>query len=237
MSKVQDPVFRSSPEFNPLIQPSESAGFGLPVVSGDELPELIQRAFAPEYVWQEDQLVKQWNSEKAIIKSSFIEAGVLIPIVERDNQQQVVLTKRSSKLRSHRGQVSFPGGRFEKSDKDLQDAALRETEEEIGVERSKIAVFGEMPVFHTGTGFAMSSYLGLLSEVSDFMIDSREVEEVFLVPLSYLTDPNNYRLYTAVAANAALPFNYYGITWANHFIWGATASILRNLYQRIQQAR
>ena len=81
----------------------------------------------------------------------------------------------------------------------------------------------------------MSSYLGRMSEVSNFMIDTREVEEVFLVPLSYLTDPNNYRLYTA--PNSILPFSYYGITWANHFIWGATASILRNLYQRIQQAR
>ncbi|NLA50957.1 MAG: CoA pyrophosphatase [Alcaligenaceae bacterium] len=235
MSKAQDLISRSSPDFNPLIQPSESAGFGLPVIGGDELPELIQRAFAPEYIWQEDQLVKQWNSQKDVIKSSFIEAGVLIPLVLKDNQQQVVLTKRSSKLRNHRGQISFPGGRFDERDKDLEDAALRETEEEIGVERSKIAVFGEMPIFYTGTGFAMSSYLGWLSEVSDFMIDSREVEEVFLVPLSYLTDPNNYRLYTA--PNTALPFSYYGVTWANHFIWGATASILRNLYQRIQQAR
>lgn len=235
MNKTQDLFSRSSPDFNPLTQPSESAGLGLPVIASEELPELIQRAFSPEYIWQEDQLVKHWNSQKAVIKSSFIEAGVLIPIVVKDNQEQVVLTKRSSKLRSHRGQISFPGGRFDASDKDLEDAALRETEEEIGVERSKIAVFGEMPVFYTGTGFAMSSYLGRMSEVSGFMIDSREVEEVFLVPLSYLTDPNNYRLYTA--PNSVLPFSYYGITWANHFIWGATASILRNLYQRIQQAR
>ncbi|CAM5191640.1 CoA pyrophosphatase [Oligella ureolytica] len=235
MSKTQGLLSRSSPDFNPLIQPSESAGFGLPIIGGEELPELIQRAFSPEYVWQEDQLVKQWNSQKAVIKSSFIEAGVLIPIVVKDNQEQVVLTKRSSKLRNHRGQISFPGGRFEENDKDLEDAALRETEEEIGVERSKIDVFGEMPIFYTGTGYAMSSYLGRMSEVSNFMIDVREVEEVFLVPLSYLTDPNNYRLYTA--PNSILPFSYYGITWANHFIWGATASILRNLYQRIQQAR
>ena len=235
MSKTQGLLSRSSPDFNPLIQPSESAGFGLPVIGGEELPELIQRAFSPEYVWQEDRLVKQWNSQKAVIKSSFIEAGVLIPIVVKDNQEQVVLTKRSSKLRNHRGQISFPGGRFEENDKDLEDAALRETEEEIGVERSKIDVFGEMPIFYTGTGYAMSSYLGRMSEVSNFMIDVREVEEVFLVPLSYLTDPNNYRLYTA--PNSILPFSYYGITWANHFIWGATASILRNLYQRIQQAR
>lgn len=235
MSKTQGLLSRSSPDFNPLIQPSESAGFGLPIIGGEELPELIQRAFSPEYVWQEDRLVKQWNSQKAVIKSSFIEAGVLIPIVVKDNQEQVVLTKRSSKLRNHRGQISFPGGRFEENDKDLEDAALRETEEEIGVERSKIDVFGEMPIFYTGTGYAMSSYLGRMSEVSNFMIDVREVEEVFLVPLSYLTDPNNYRLYTA--PNSILPFSYYGITWANHFIWGATASILRNLYQRIQQAR
>ena len=234
MSKAQD-LSRSSPDFNPLTQPSESAGFGLPVIGNDELPELIQRAFSPEYHWQEDHFVAQWNAQKEIIKSSFIEAGVLIPIVVKDNQEQIVLTKRSSKLRSHRGQISFPGGRFDKNDKDLEDAALRETEEEIGVERSKISIFGEMPIFYTGTGFAMSSYLGRMSEVSNFMIDTREVEEVFLVPLSYLTNPNNYRLYKA--PNAILPFSYYGITWANHFIWGATASILRNLYQRIQQAR
>ena len=236
MNKIQRIPHNSSPDFDPLAQPSESAGFGLPIIGSEELPGLIQRAFSPEYAWQEDQLVKYWNSQKEVIKNSFIEAGVLIPIVQKDNQDQVVLTKRSSKLRSHRGQVSFPGGRFEVSDKNLEDAALRETEEEIGIERSKLSVFGEMPIFYTGTGFAMSSYLAWMSEVSRFMIDAREVEEVFLVPLSYLTDPNNYRLYTVVDGTSS-SFSYYGITWSNHFIWGATASILRNLYQRIQQAR
>lgn len=235
MNKSHNPPHRSVPYFNPLTQPSESAGFGLPVIRDEELSELLERAFLPEHAWRQDQLVEHWNSQKEVVKSSFIEAGVLIPIVNKDNQAQIVLTKRSSKLRSHRGQVSFPGGRFEESDKDLEDAALRETEEEIGVERSKISVFGEMPVFYTGTGFAMSSYLGWMTEASRFMIDTREVEEVFLVPLSFLTDPNNYRLYTA--DRGELPFSYYGITWANHFIWGATASILRNLYQRLQQAR
>lgn len=235
MSKDIIRPYRSIPEFNPFAQPSESAGFGLPVIGDDELPELLERAFLPEYTWSQDQLVQEWNSQKAVIKSSFIEAGVLIPIINKDNQAQIVLTKRSSRLRSHRGQISFPGGRFEESDKNLKDAALRETEEEIGVERSKVSVFGEMPIFYTGTGFAMSSYLGWLAEVSGFVIDTREVEEVFLVPLSYLTNPNNYRLYTVSRDDT--PFSYYGINWAHHFIWGATASILRNLYQRIQQAR
>lgn len=235
MSNIQTPSHRLPTEFNPLIQPSESAGFDLPIIGRDELPELIQRAFSPDYVWHQDQLVEYWNSQKDVIQSSFIEAGVLIPFVKRDNQEMIVLTKRSSKLRSHRGQISFPGGRFEQSDKDLEDAALRETEEEIGVDRSKISVFGEMPVFYTGTGFAMSSYLGWMTQASQFMIDTREVEEVFLVPLSFLTNPNNYRLYTVTHGSTS--FNYYGLTWANHFIWGATASILRNLYQRLQQAR
>lgn len=235
MSKDPNRPYRSVPDFNPFTQPSESAGFGLPVIGEDELPTLLERAFLPEHVWSQDKLVEDWNSQKAVIKSSFVEAGVLIPIVHKDQQTQIVLTKRSSKLRSHRGQVSFPGGRFEETDKNLVDAALRETEEEIGIERSKISVFGQMPIFYTGTGFAMSSYLGWMAEASRFVIDTREVEEVFLVPLSYLTDPNNYRLYTAT--RDGVPFNYYGINWAHHFIWGATASILRNLYQRIQQAR
>lgn len=225
----------SVPDFNPLTQPSVSAGFGLPVIAEDELPQLMQRAFSPDYVWQQDELVARWNSQKSVIKSSFIEAGVLIPMISKDDETQIVLTKRSSKLRNHRGQICFPGGRFDASDSSLEDAALRETEEEIGVERSSISVFGKMPIFYTGTGFAMSAYLGWLSEVSRFVIDAREVEEVFLVPLSYLTDPNNYRLYTAERDGMA--FNYYGVNWAHHFIWGATASILRNLYQRLQQAR
>ncbi|MDO5666300.1 MAG: CoA pyrophosphatase [Alcaligenaceae bacterium] len=235
MSKDPNRPYSSVPDFNPFTQPSECAGFGLPVIGDDELGILLERAFLPEYIWSQDELVQDWNSQKSVIKSSFIEAGVLIPIVNHDDQTQIVLTKRSSKIRSHRGQISFPGGRFDESDKDLEDAALRETEEEIGVERSKISVLGEMPVFYTGTGFAMSSYLGWITEVSRFVIDTREVEEVFLVPLSYLTNPNNYRLYTA--SRDGVPFNYYGINWAHHFIWGATASILRNLYQRIQQAR
>ncbi|WP_432784990.1 putative Nudix hydrolase NudL [Oligella sp. MSHR50489EDL] len=225
----------SVPDFNPVTQPSVSAGLGLPVIAEAEFPRLMQRAFAPDYEWDQDELVKRWNSQKSVIKSSFIEAGVLIPMVNRDDETQIVLTKRSSKLRNHRGQICFPGGRFDATDGSLEDAALRETEEEIGVERSRISVFGQMPIFYTGTGFAMSAYLGWLAEASRFVIDAREVEEVFLVPLSYLTDPNNYRLYTA--ERDGMSFSYYGINWANHFIWGATASILRNLYQRLQQAR
>ena len=81
----------------------------------------------------------------------------------------------------------------------------------------------------------MSSYLGWLAEASNFVIDTKEVEEVFLVPLSFLTNPNNYRLYTVAGPDST--FSYYGLNWAHHFIWGATASILRNLYQRIRQAR
>ncbi|NLA88914.1 MAG: CoA pyrophosphatase [Alcaligenaceae bacterium] len=229
------PPYRTIPDFDPFNQPSQCAGLGLPIIGDDELPDLLDRAFLPEYTWYEDQLVVDWNSQKEVVKSSFIEAGVLIPIVYRDDQPQVVLTKRSSKLRNHRGQISFPGGRFEDKDKDLQDAALRETEEEIGIARSKVSVFGEMPIFYTGTGYAMSSYLGWLAEASNFVIDTKEVEEVFLVPLSFLTDPNNYRLYTVTGPDST--FSYYGLNWDHHFIWGATASILRNLYQRIRQAR
>lgn len=228
-------VRRSTPQFDPEVQPSREAGFGLPIIEEDELTTLFHRAFLPEHQWQQDQLVTEWNTQKDIVRYSYIQAGVLIPIVYQNDQVQVVLTKRASTLRSHRGQISFPGGRFDLRDKDLEDAALRETEEEIGVSRSDIDVLGKMPVFYTGTGYAMNPYLGILAGMPQFKIDTREVEELFLVPLNYFMNPNNYRLYTV--ADDSLSFAYYGMRWANHFIWGATASILRNLYQRIQQAR
>jgi 8-oxo-dGTP pyrophosphatase MutT (NUDIX family) len=158
-------------------------------------------------------------------------AAVLIPIVERAQGLSVLFTRRADHLARHAGQVSFPGGRIGEDDDDAVAAALRETEEEVGLPRSFVDVRGELDRYETGTGFAIQPFVGLVREGFELRIDASEVAEAFEVPLTFLMDRGNHKQETAHWQGRER--RYYAMQYERHYIWGATAGILVNLYERL----
>lgn len=158
-------------------------------------------------------------------------AAVLIPIIERPGQLSVLFTRRAAHLARHAGQVSFPGGRLDEGDQDEVTAALRETEEEVGLPRSFVDVCGELDRYETGTGFAIHPFVALVREGFTLRIDAAEVAEAFEVPFGFLMDPANHTQQTTQWQGRERRF--YAMTYGSHYIWGATAGILMNLYERL----
>lgn len=162
-------------------------------------------------------------------------AAVLCPVIERGGELRVILTRRADHLNAHAGQVAFPGGKRDPSDKTLADAALREAEEEIGLPRAMVRMLGEIDGHETGTGFAITPFVGLVDPAFVARPDPGEVAEVFEPPLSFLMDPANRRRETREWQGVARQF--YAIPWEGRYIWGATARMLVGLAQRIEAAR
>ena len=158
-------------------------------------------------------------------------AAVLIPIVERQAGLSVLFTRRADHLARHAGQVSFPGGRIGDDDDDAVAAALRETEEEVGLARSFVEVRGELDRYETGTGFAIQPFVGFVRDGFELKIDAAEVAEAFEVPFAFLMDPSNHTQQTSHWQGRER--RYYAMTYDRHYIWGATAGILVNLYERL----
>jgi 8-oxo-dGTP pyrophosphatase MutT (NUDIX family) len=158
-------------------------------------------------------------------------AAVLIPIIERRDAWSVLFTRRADHLARHAGQVSFPGGRVDEGDADGAAAALRETEEEVGLSRAFVDVRGSLDRYETGTGFVIHPFVGLVREGFELKIDKAEVAEAFEVPLAFLMDTKNHEPRTATWQGRERRF--YGMTYDGHYIWGATAGILINLHQRL----
>jgi 8-oxo-dGTP pyrophosphatase MutT (NUDIX family) len=155
-------------------------------------------------------------------------AAVLVPLVAHAEGMTVLLTQRTDHLAHHPGQISFPGGRFEDVDQgDPVAAALRETEEEIGLPRGRVRILGFLDDYATGTGFVISPVVGLIQPPVETNPDPFEVAEVFEVPLPFLLDPENHKLHRRVVEGRHRPF--WSMTWEERMIWGATAGMLVNL--------
>ncbi len=165
-------------------------------------------------------------------------AAVLVPLVERERGLQLLLTRRNEQLRDHAGQISFPGGRVEPHDTDAVAAALRETEEEVGLSRAHVAVVGSLPAYTTVTAFVVTPVVALVRPPFELRLDRREVDEAFEVPLAFLMDPANHRRHRVerdgtVRHFLSMPWRAEGPDGLprEYFIWGATAAMLRNLYR------
>jgi 8-oxo-dGTP pyrophosphatase MutT (NUDIX family) len=160
-------------------------------------------------------------------------AGVLIALWDLPQGTQVILTKRSSRLKHHPGQIAFPGGKVDAGDDGPTGAALRETREEVGLPPNRVTVLGTLPQHETVTGFLVTPVLGLIA--GDFIPvpEAGEVEEVFKVPLAHVTDPANFRIERRQWRGQWR--RYYAVPYGPYYIWGATARILRGLADRLAE--
>jgi 8-oxo-dGTP pyrophosphatase MutT (NUDIX family) len=153
-------------------------------------------------------------------------AAVLVPLVRRDEGLHVILTRRTDHLSDHAGQISFPGGRQEDHDNTLEETALRETEEEIGLSRTHIELVGRLDDYYTVTGYRVTPVVGLITPPFDLAPDAHEVAEVFEVPLEFIVEPQNQKLQTVTFEGAKR--RYFAIPYQEYYIWGATAGMLVN---------
>ena len=158
-------------------------------------------------------------------------ASVLVPIVTHGAGLTVLFTQRTTHLRAHSGQVSFPGGRAEPEDASPEFTALRETQEEIGLPPERVEVLARMPEYLTRTGYRVTPVVGLVVPPLELVPDPREVEEVFEVPLAFLLDPANHQRETRELAGKTVGF--WVMQYERHRIWGATAGMLMNLYRML----
>lgn len=209
-----------------------------PVVACSTLPALpaatlslqaIRQAFQDPVDWQVEPLFAQAFVPGGAGYDSARHAAVLVPLVQREGGLSVLLTRRAANLRHHAGQISFPGGCIEPVDRDPIDTALRETEEEIGVAPQFVDVIGIQPTLLTTTHFLMTPVVGELQPGFQLLADGDEVAEVFEVPLAVLMDPAQYHLHQFRSSRGHGRY-FFSVQWQSHFIWGATAILIRNLY-------
>ena len=151
-------------------------------------------------------------------------AAVLVPLVNRADGLQVLLTQRSAALPDHPGQISFPGGRVESSDASLADAALREAAEEVGLPSSQVAILGHLPEYETVTGYRVTPIIGWVEPPLSLTPDPIEVADVFEVPLAFLLDPANQQRHFRMIGTRRR--DYWAIPYGERYIWGATAAML-----------
>ena len=157
-------------------------------------------------------------------------AAVLAPVMRRPQGLTMLLTRRSESLRSHKGQVSFPGGRREEGDASPAEAALREAREEVGIHPGSVEVIGYLDDYPTITRYLVTPVVGLVEPPEAFMPDEREVAEIFEVPLEFLLQPESFQRKSFLRNGLDVPF--FEINYEGRVIWGATAGMLYNLMKK-----
>jgi 8-oxo-dGTP pyrophosphatase MutT (NUDIX family) len=167
--------------------------------------------------------------EKAGVKATR-PAAVLVPVVARA-EPVVLLTQRTPDLRSHSGQVAFPGGKIDPHDVSPEAAALREADEEIGLEKKFIEPIGYLDLYLTFSGFRILPLVARVDPGYRLTINPGEVADAFEVPLDFLMEPNNHQ--RLKRDWKGIERQYYAMPFGERYIWGVTAGILRNLYERI----
>ena len=158
-------------------------------------------------------------------------AAVLVPLIDREGGFTVLFTRRTAHLAHHAGQISFPGGHIEPDDGGPIETALRETEEEVGLHRRHVRILGRLDTYITRTGFVVTPVVGLVQPPFATAPDPYEVDEVFEVPLSFLLDPANHQRCSAEFEGVTRYF--YAMPYNDYYIWGATAGMVVNLWQRL----
>jgi len=216
------------PFFDPRQVPVVGVDAHLPRVDARHLrPDALVARFASPPLWTPEMVAEPRFSERLPVRAS-----VLVPLVVRE-RLTVLLTQRTQHLSSHSGQIAFPGGKADPQDRDAVATALREAHEEIGLQENQVQVLGSLPVYTTGSAYWVTPVVALVREDFQPIRNTFEVEDVFEIPLDFLVDPANHRRHAVL---------WEGVTreWLSmpyldgdteRFVWGATAGMLRNLYQ------
>jgi 8-oxo-dGTP pyrophosphatase MutT (NUDIX family) len=190
-------------------------------------PSGLRERFSSPPVWTPELL-----REKRFMDRAPAQASVLLPVVMRE-RPTLLLTQRTAHLSTHSGQIALPGGKQDEGDVDAVAAALRETQEEIGLAPERVEVLGALPIYVTGTAFIVTPVVGLIQPGFVLQPNPHEVDDVFEVPLDFLMDPVNHRRHAVEWGGVAR--EWYSMPYQDggqeRFIWGATAGMLRNFYR------
>lgn len=216
------------PNFDPRAIPVAGIDTHLPPVGLESLrPDAIRQRFRSPPSWQPEI----W-AEKRFTDRKVAQASVLVPILMR-GEPTVLLTERTAHLSTHSGQVAFPGGKRDDTDRDAAHTALREAQEEIGLDPADVEVVGQMPTYLTGTRFIITPVIALVHPSAALQLNPNEVADAFEVPLSFLMNPSHYRRHVFEAMGVQR--EWFSVPYMDgrteRFIWGATAGMLRNFYR------
>jgi 8-oxo-dGTP pyrophosphatase MutT (NUDIX family) len=227
--------------FDPRNVPVWRIDHDMPAVpSAHWMPEALKARFAKPPDWKpEVERETSFSSRKPA------QAAVLVPIVMRGAdfaQSTILLTQRANHMSTHPGQIAFPGGKVDPQDANHQATALREAQEEVGLDPQHVQVIGELPVYVTGTAFWVTPVIALVKPEFDLKPNADEVQDVFEVPLSFLMNPAHHRRHAFEWQGAqrqwfSMPYQESRLKpdgqseEMDRFIWGATAAMLRNFYR------
>lgn len=225
------PPLSKLPDFDPRSVPVLGVDAHLPAVPVQhQTPEALRQRFLQPPVWSPEV-----SSEKRFSSREPAHASVLVPIVLRE-QPMVLLTERTAHLPTHSGQVAFPGGRADPEDASPAATALREAEEEVGLDRRFVEVLGTLPIYRTGSSFIITPVVALVQPGCVLRPNPYEVAQIFEVPLAFLLDPAHHQRHAVEWEGVrrewfSMPYHD---GHKSHFIWGATAGMLRNFYRFMQ---
>lgn len=216
------------PNFDPRTVPVVGIDSDLPPVGPQVLqPDAIRARFAAPPVWEPEV----W-AERRFTDRQPAHASVLVAIVRRA-QPTLLLTERTAHLSTHSGQIAFPGGKRDETDRDAAHTALREAQEEVGLDPRHVEVVGTMPTYTTGTRFIVTPVVALVDPAMTMQPNPDEVADAFEVPLAFLMNPAHHRRHVLDADGVRR--EWFSMPWMDdrteRFIWGATAGMLRNLYR------
>lgn len=199
-----------------------------PLQDGRLQADALRRRFSNPPLWAPESTGDKFRFDDRPI----VPAAVLVPIVMHGGAPSLLLTMRSTHLNDHAGQVAFPGGRRDALDPTFEATALREAYEEIGLPLQAVEILGQLPVYQTGTGYAITPVVALVQANSNLVLQASEVDEAFEVPLHFLMNPANHQQRCIQVADQerlfySMPYSHQN---KEYFVWGATAAIIRNLY-------
>ena len=158
-------------------------------------------------------------------------SAVLIPIYYKDDALRVLLTWRSEHLRAHAGQICFPGGRADDTDRDLRHTALRETHEEVGLPMEHVQILGRLGEYHTASGYCITPFVGFINNPTELVPNPHEVAAVLEPPLQFFMQPTIYELHTREVQDGT--HSYYVVNYDGYVIWGATCAMIVELYRQL----
>lgn len=201
----------------------------------DELPDLLQRRLLP--LDQASPGVPAPYSDfdlhggRPAPPAGLKEAGVLMALVPRETGLHLILTRRTDTMPTHAGQIALPGGRRQDNDPSLVDTAMREAHEEVGLDPALVTPIGLADAYETVSGYRITPVVGLVRSEPALTADPREVAAVFDAPLAFFMDPANHVL--EQREWNGLQRRYFAMPWNGHYVWGATAGMLRALWMRL----